>query len=73
MFLTTKGMGCERSKTVSEEIKKQSDEETASGELSAEDLKELTSGDKSNHQAQTLQSSVQKKLDDTANAVISKI
>jgi hypothetical protein len=58
---------------VSEEIKKQSDEETASGELSAEDLKELTGGDNSNHQAQTLQSSVQKKLDDRANAVISKI
>jgi hypothetical protein len=56
-----------------EEIKKQSDEETASGELSAEDLKEVTGGDKSNHRAQTLQSSVQKKLDDTANAVISKI
>jgi hypothetical protein len=62
----------ERGKTVSEEIRKQSDDETASGELSTEDLKEVTGGDKSN-QAPTLHSSIQKKLDDTGNAVVQKI
>ena len=55
-----------------EEIKKQSDEETASGELLPEDLKKVKGRDKSN-QAQTLHSSIQKKLDDTGNAVVQKI
>ena len=57
---------------MSEDINKPNEDETA--EVSAEDLKKIVGGFESiEHGTQTLSSSVQKKQDDTASAVIGKI